>query len=859
MSENYNDSTAPDEFIPNILDSEEYYDYVASLGSKAEQMYQVARSLVANGYAILPCRPYNAQRFADESLPLAERKKASGKSPFKPKPYDNLCRTLAQVEDWWHPETGEFIGQNVGIATGECSNLLAVDVDVDPKEGVDGWASITPYLPIATVKVRSGGKSVGGQHLYFKYVEGFANSVSKLHGIDIRTNKGHIMAPLCKCQGVYEVVEWGEVAELPEDLHEALTAGKRANVSALPGADKDIDKQERPAAPIMLIRDALEYLPIELFDGVGLWLKIAMCIHSEHPDENGWQLLDEWSRGDLDPYGTGTPGTYDDKGNRLRWDSFSQHQNDLTVGTLFMAAKTGELDGYDVGGGWIDPRSGAIKVGPGHAVMMMRRSYVIVNPSAWKQQRANKPWANDGETPMIRVPSGVIFSTGIPLSLDNHKFKGRREVPEEMKFETLGDLTAHFQVSMGLNEKGVEKFKPLVLVWRQSPAKTFVRGIGYYVSREAPRGFLNLFVGWGVEPKKSNNPCEMFRKHVLEILCDGDEEKYSWIMNRLAWVAQRGEINIPTALVINGAEGLGKGIWWSYLVKAFGAHNCHYTTDPETFTGRFTGEELAGKFLVNADEALFSGDIKADGKAKGLIGNAQMREEGKGKATKVGQNVSFFIFFSNHKDPVQVARGNRRFTIMTGSDKYSEAGKEANPTIRKEADNHFKRLAEERDGDGPAQLMDMLLNWNIDETLAKSALMTTEKVETIQRQDIKRESIVEWVLNTLESEPTDDSGRWNVDVKAGKLYEEYNEWVKNNKHNHPSRGWVALSVQDFKKAITGINPKEYDFGFEAKRKTDGNYYRWPKRDKLVELVMAKYPGAVSYTAPDYDASKEEDF
>lgn len=194
---------------------------------------------------------------------------------------------------------------------------------------------------------------------------------------------------------------------------------------------------------------------------------------------------------------------------------------------------------------------------------------------------------------------------------------------------------------------------------------------------------------------------------------------------------------------------------------------------------------------------------------------------------------------------------------MTGSDKYSEVRRKADPEVDKAALGHFKALAEERDGDGPANLLHMLLNHRVDIDFATKSLMTQEKVQMAERQEARRDSLVEWMIYLLENEPIEGEGsRWGTWVQSSRFYEEYNQWVKDNKHNHPSRGWTALDVPAFKTALTGVEPDKHDFGFTAQRKSNGNGYLWPTRADLVDLLHVKFPSLV---AREYDASQETEF
>ena len=83
---------------------------------------------------------------------------------------------------------------NVGIVTGEISNLIVLDVD--PKHGGDDALAALERrfgaLP-PTVEAQTGG---GGRHLYFTHPGGFVpNRAGLAQGIDLRGDGGYVVAP----------------------------------------------------------------------------------------------------------------------------------------------------------------------------------------------------------------------------------------------------------------------------------------------------------------------------------------------------------------------------------------------------------------------------------------------------------------------------------------------------------------------------------------------------------------------------------------------------------------------------------------------------------------------------------------
>ena len=83
---------------------------------------------------------------------------------------------------------------NVGVVTGEISNLIVLDVD--PKHGGDDSLAELErrFGPLPeTVEAHTGG---GGRHLYFAHPGGLVpNRVGLAQGIDLRGDGGYVVAP----------------------------------------------------------------------------------------------------------------------------------------------------------------------------------------------------------------------------------------------------------------------------------------------------------------------------------------------------------------------------------------------------------------------------------------------------------------------------------------------------------------------------------------------------------------------------------------------------------------------------------------------------------------------------------------
>lgn len=119
-------------------------------------------------------------------IPMGKNKKP----PLKWEQYQKQKPSLEQIQEWW---TGEYKGFNIGIVTGEISNLTVVDIDKKPGE-TPGFEAINPLLP-DTLMTPVAKSPSGGEHLYFQFLPGTRNRAGFLPGCDLRSEGGYIVAP----------------------------------------------------------------------------------------------------------------------------------------------------------------------------------------------------------------------------------------------------------------------------------------------------------------------------------------------------------------------------------------------------------------------------------------------------------------------------------------------------------------------------------------------------------------------------------------------------------------------------------------------------------------------------------------
>ena len=115
-------------------------------------------------------------------IPVGEDKKPL----IKWQKYQQEIPSSKQVQEWW---SGKFRDKNIGIVTGQISNLTVVDID--SQSGLKAIEEITPDNMITPIATTPG----GGEHRYFRYEPGISNAVRFLSDSDIRSEGGYIIAP----------------------------------------------------------------------------------------------------------------------------------------------------------------------------------------------------------------------------------------------------------------------------------------------------------------------------------------------------------------------------------------------------------------------------------------------------------------------------------------------------------------------------------------------------------------------------------------------------------------------------------------------------------------------------------------
>lgn len=276
-------------------------------------MLDWALAYAAAGFAVVP-----VYEPAEDGATCSCEKGAECERPAKhPIPRQGIKQATtdpARIRVWW----GESPNANIAIATGEHSNLIAIDVDT--ANGKTGDISLTQAtadkggVP-TTLKARSG--SGGSHYLYLWRKSPFTRKIGFLEGVDYLSDGGYVIVqPSRNLAGAYAFDPEaeiktpgdirrlrGEMAELPEWFDDLVgfTKGARKGKKGATKRGPSLSSSNRlassfhPESPrwIEALREALTFCDP---DSRELWILFGLILGREFGrNDDGWSLYEEWS------------------------------------------------------------------------------------------------------------------------------------------------------------------------------------------------------------------------------------------------------------------------------------------------------------------------------------------------------------------------------------------------------------------------------------------------------------------------------------------------------------------------------------------------------------------------------------
>lgn len=169
---------------------------------------------------------------------------------IKWEPYQKQRAPKEEIEGW----SKKWPKMNIGIVTGEISNLLVVDTDT-----AAAIVRVNDAIP-ENLLVPCQRTPKGGKHFFFQHQEGFVNRARVSEGVDVRTTGGYVVvAP--SVNGIGRGWQWIEglslfdvqapvvpdaVKEITKELKKDLYIG---------GVDKSVDTDQKTSTTVYMFEE----------------------------------------------------------------------------------------------------------------------------------------------------------------------------------------------------------------------------------------------------------------------------------------------------------------------------------------------------------------------------------------------------------------------------------------------------------------------------------------------------------------------------------------------------------------------------------------------------------------------------
>jgi hypothetical protein len=332
---------------------------------------------------------------------------------------------------------------------------------------------------------------------------------------------------------------------------------------------------------------------------------------------------------------------------------------------------------------------------------------------------------------------------------------------------------------------------------RHGDRKQFLDGIVFDPDENTSPSQYNLWTGYTVDAV-SNKCCDLILDHLLNVICDGNQQHCGYLLDWLALLAQQpGQLPLVAIVLLSG-QGTGKGLLMDYLGKIFGRHYKHIINKSH-LTGNFSGH-LQDAVLVFADELSWDGNKADTGIMKGLITEPTRMMEKKFADAVTVKNCTHLIVASNATWAVPAEISDRRYFVLDVSS-------------RMKGDHiYFDGLAAEMNGGGPSGLLAFLLQRDISTFKASKFPVTQAK---INQQLMSLEPVETWLVEQLQLGYIYTSGetgleKWPTRLDKRTVYNAFCSWFTRHqlKHAVPGLGAFTSSLKKY--------------GIETYRMSEGN-------------------------------------
>lgn len=314
-------------------------------------------------------------------------------------------------------------------------------------------------------------------------------------------------------------------------------------------------------------------------------------------------------------------------------------------------------------------------------------------------------------------------------------------------FDDFGNRYDNRMKAVGKDKDGKEIMMPLGKWWKKKAERRQFKTIAFKPGGPEllPDNVLNLWTGLGIRPEKGS--WDLIRKHIVEVLADGDDDHADYIIRWVAHMVQFPDRRAEVALTLLGELGTGKGLFGWMLMQFLGRHSVKIQ-GVGTLDSRFNSHLRDCVFLF-ADEIDWD-PRRSDAQLKGMITEDTLFIEPKGVDATNQPNFLHILITSNHAWAVPAGEGERRYAVFRVSAK------------RKDDKEYFEALKAEMDGGGMVAMLHDLLamdltGWHPRWSIPQTKALSQQKLEGLRGENrLAREMLMGGVAGGMERSATGD-------------------------------------------------------------------------------------------------------
>ena len=259
------------------------------------------------------------------------------------------------------------------------------------------------------------------------------------------------------------------------------------------------------------------------------------------------------------------------------------------------------------------------------------------------------------------------------------------------------------------------------------------------IVNEGGRRLVNVYVP--AHGEQTAGDVSPFLDHVARLLPqEGDREIF---LSYLAACLQKPGVKFQWCVVLQGAEGNGKTLFYHVLAFALGERYAHLPNAAD-ITNPFNSW-LEQKLIIGIEELHTAGRQEVADALKPLITNKRIEIHGKGQDQRTGDNRANFLMFSNHKDAVIKSENDRRYCVLY-------AAQQGPGDLKRDAMNgaYFTALYSWLEGGGFAHVAHYLANRSIDVDVMGRAPVTSSTAEAVRSSLGVAEQVIQEAIDLEE-------------------------------------------------------------------------------------------------------------